>query len=138
MLANTLNTNEVKDSSAAEVEFTRLKTEGRKTVFAKIGESLAYEHRLSISHTESGTGINKNRRSAIRVDISTPSTVDASRVVVASAYTVIQVPIGGLTATTIPKDSLAELLSFVGTTDGSTLLHNGTGTGAAALLSGGL
>jgi hypothetical protein len=138
MLANTLNTNEVKDSSAAEVEFTRLTTEGRKTVFAKISESLAYQHRITISHSESGTGINKIRRSVARVDITTPSTVDTSRVVVASSYLVIQVPIGGLTATTIPKDSLAELLSFVGTTDGSTLLHNGTGTGAAALLSGGL
>jgi len=136
MLANTLNTNEVKDSAAAEVEFERLQTEGRKTVFAKIGESPALPHRLSVSHVESGNGLRKIRRSAIRIDITSVSTVDSVTPVVSSAYVVVQSPIGALTAMTIPANALAEVMSFVSTLGTNTHLYNGTGTGAAALLAG--
>jgi len=138
MLANTLVTNEVKDAAAAEVEFVRLQTEGRKTVFAKVDESPALPHRLTVSHVESGNGVRKIRRSMVRVDITSISTVDSVTPVVSSFYIVGQIPIGGLTAMTIPKNALAELTSFVATNASSTHLYDGTGTGAAALLSGSL
>lgn len=137
MLNNTLNTNEVKDSAGAEVEFTRLSTKDRTTEFAKTSESPAAPYRLKISHLESGSGIRKRRRSVVRVDKTTVSTVDNVTPVTSSAYIVLDAPIGALVAMTEPGNVLANLLSFCATTGAATtVLFDGTGNGAQALLQG--
>jgi hypothetical protein len=138
MLANTLNTNEVKNAAGAEVELQRLSSESRRTEYGLITESPALPHRLVVAHEEIGTGINRRRRSQIRINKTVASTVDATKTVVPSAYIVIDFPIGGLTANTEMANVLAELCSFVSTLGTNTHLYDGTGTGAAALLSGGL
>jgi len=138
MLSNTLNTNEIKDASGTEVEFSRLSTADRKTVFAKIGETPSLLHRLTISHQETGTGLKKRRRSLVRIDKTVMSGVDTTLPITPSAYIVLDIPVGAMSANTEAANVLAELMSFVATLATNTLLYDGTGTGAAALLSGGL
>lgn len=139
MLSNTLNTNEVKNSSATEVEFSRLATNERTTEFSQIGESPALPHRLKISHQESGSGYSRRRRSVVRFDKNVASTIDTTKTCVVSAYLVLDAPIGALAANTEFANVLAELLSFSATTgSATTVLFDCSGNGAQALLTGGL
>jgi hypothetical protein len=139
MLANTLNTNEIKDSAGVEVEFTRLSQSNRETVFAKIGETPSLPYRLSVKHTETGSGINKQRRSVVRFDKTSMSGVDATKPVVSSAYAVLVSPVGALTANTEPTHVIANLMSLLATTGAATtVLFDGTGNGAKTLLNGDL
>lgn len=139
MLANTLNTNEIKNSAGTEVEFSRLSTNGRQTVFAQSSETPSAPHRLSISHAESGSGANKRRRSVIRFDKTVISGVDSETPVTISAYTVADIPVGHLTTTAEVANVIAELTSFLASTGAdTTILYNGTGNGAQVLLTGGL
>lgn len=139
MLSNTLNTNEVKDSAGVEVEFTRLSTGDRQTVFAKVGESPSAPHRLSIRHQETGSGLKKRRRSVIRFDLTSISTVDNATPVVSSAYLVLDNPIGAVTTNAAAANVLANLLSFCATTGAATtVLFDGTGNGASSALNGGI
>jgi len=138
MLANTLNTNEIKNSSGAEVEFSRL-SQGpdRTTVFAQISETPSAPHRLTIKHLETGKGLNLRRRSLVRFDKTVISTVDSETPVVVSAYAVLDSPVGAITANSEPANVLAELMSFLASLGASTtILFDGTGNGAATLLSG--
>lgn len=67
------------------------------------------------------------------------STVDSTLPVVISAYAVLDSPVGALVANTEPTNVVAELMSFLASLGASTtILYDGTGNGAAALLSGGL
>lgn len=139
MLSITLNTNEIKNASAAEVEFQRLAAEGRTVEYAQITEPPNLPHRLKISHQESGSGLNRVRRSVVRFDKNVQSTVDTTKTCVVSAYAVLSAPVGALGAQTEFANVLAELMSFLATTgSGTTVLFDGTGNGAAALISGGL
>jgi hypothetical protein len=139
MLSNTLNTNEIKNAAGTEQEFQRLSQADRETVFGLITESPALPHRLSIKHQESGSGLTKRRRSVVRFDKTVMSTVDTAVPVTVSAYTVIDAPVGALTAGTEMANVLANLISFMATTgSGTTVLFDGTGNGSAALLNGGL
>jgi hypothetical protein len=140
MLANTLNTNEIKNSAGTEVEFQRISQgPNRETVYAQITESPSLPHRLSVKHVESGSGVNLRRRSLVRFDKSVVSTVDATKTVTISAYAVLDTPAGALTANTEPAHVIAELMSFLASLGVSTtILYDGTGNGAATLLSGGL
>jgi len=139
MLSNTLNTNEIKNSAGTEVEFQHLDQDGRSHEYAQIGESPALQHRLKIQHLETGTGTNKRRRSVVRFDKTIMSTVDTALPVTVSAYTVLDAPVGALLANTEMAHVLAELMSFTASLGASTtILYDGTGNGAAALLSGGL
>jgi len=139
MLPTTLNTNEVKDSAGTEVEFVRLSTLDRELVFAKNGESPALPYRLTIGHTESGVGLKRRRRSRIRFDKTSISTVDSVTPVTSSCYAVVDAPVGATTAMTESAHVLANLMSFLSTTGaGTTVLFDGTGNGAAALLAGSL
>lgn len=139
MLANTLNTNEVKNSAGTEVEFQRLSTNGRSTEFGVITELPYLPHRLKVSHLESSSGIKLRRRSVVRVDKTVLSTVDTTTPVTVSAYMVLDAPIGAVTTTAEMANVIAELTSFCATTGaGTTVLFDGSGNGAAALLSGGL
>jgi len=138
MLANTLNTNEVRDASATEVEFTRLSTKDRSTEYAQISETPSCPHRLSIRHQEIGVGLKKRRRSSVMVDLTSISTVDNVTPVKTLAYNVLDAPVGAITTMAVPTKALAELGSFTFTLGTSTFLYDGTGNGATALLSGGL
>jgi hypothetical protein len=139
MLSNTLNTNEVKNSNGTEVEFSRLSTSGRSTEFAQISESPALPHRLSIQHQETGVGLKQRRRSVIRIDKTTISGVDDVTPITTSAYMVLDIPQGASETTAEAANVIAELISFVASLGASTtILYDGTGNGAKALLEGGL
>lgn len=138
MLSNTLNTNEVKNRAGAEVEFSRLSTSDRTTEYSQISETPSLPHRLKIAHQETGLGLKQRRRSVVRIDKTVMSGVDATLPVTVSAYIVLDAPIGALNTNTDMADALAELTSFVATLGASTILYDGTGNGANALLTGGL
>lgn len=139
MLANTLNTNEIKNSAGSEVEFQRLSTSDRSTVFAQITETPALPHRLTISHQESGGGLTKRRRSLVRFDKTVISTIDNVTPVTVSAYAVLDAPVGALAANSEMANVNAELMSFLASLGASTtILFDNTGNGAATLLNGGL
>lgn len=139
MLTNTLNTNEIKDNAGLEQQFTRLSIGDRSTVFAIESENPALPHRLTISHSESGSGVTRRRRSVVRFDKSVLGLVDDTRTEKCSAYIVLDFPIGNLTVDTTAKIVLANLMSFVASLGASTtILYDGTGNGAVALVSGGI
>jgi len=139
MLSNTLNTNEVKDRAGTEIEFSRLSTSDRRTEFAKIGETPSLPYRLTISHLEVGSGLKQRRRSVVRVDKTHISGVDDVTPVTTSAYLVLDYPVGASDTDDEAQDVIANILSFCATTGAATtVLFDGTGNGAAALLSGGL
>lgn len=139
MLSNTLVTNEIKNSAGTEVEFQRLSTNERSTEFAQITETPNLPHRLKVSHQESGSGLTKRRRSVVRFDKTVASTVDTTKTATVSAYMVLDAPVGALAANTEFVNVLAEVMSFCATTGAATtVLFDGTGNGAAALLTGGL
>lgn len=139
MLANTLNTNEIKNAAGAEVEFSRLQTSDRTTTFAQIAETYSLPHRLNISHQESGAGLKKRRRSVVRIDKTVISPVDLVTPVTISAYCVVDIPVGAINTTSEVSNALAELMSFLASTGATTtILYDCTGNGAVALVSGGL
>lgn len=139
MLANTLNTNEVKNSAGTEVEFSRLSTSNRETVFSQLSETPSQPHRLSIKHTESGKDLKLRRRSVVRFDKTVISGVDSATPITISAYCVLDLPIGGMSAIAEGTNVIAELMSFLASVGASTtILYDGTGSGANALLTGGL
>jgi len=139
MLSNTLNTNEVKNSAGTEVEFSRLSTSDRQTVFSQLNETPSLPHRLSIKHTESGTGMKQRRRSVVRFDKTVISGVDSITPITNSAYLVVDYPVGASASGSEMANTLAELVSFVASLGASTtILYDCTGNGAVALLQGGL
>ena len=139
MLSNTLNTNEIKNAAATEVEFSRISQGDRNTEYAQITESPSLPHRLKVSHLEAGAGVKRRRRSVVRFDKTVISTVDDVTPVTVSAYCVLDAPVGALETNAEMANVLAELLSFCATTGaGTTVLFDCTGNGAKTLLEGGL
>lgn len=139
MLSNTLVTNEIKNAAGTEVEFSRISIGDRKTEFAMVSETPALPNRLVISHVESGSGINRRRRSVVRFDKTTAGEVDTTQNVKSTAYLVLDAPIGNLTTSTALANVVAQLTSFVASLGASTtILYDGTGNGAVALISGGI
>jgi hypothetical protein len=139
MLPSQLNTNEVKDSAGAEVEFETLVQEARRKVYKKVTELPYLPHRITFQHLETGSGINLRRRSNIRIDKSSVSGVDATKVVTTSLSLTLDAPIGALTTDSEMIEVIANMLSLSATTGaGTTVLFNGTGNGAVALRTGGL
>jgi len=136
-MVNDLNTNEIKNPAGTEVEFTRISTGLREGVWKQSAETPNLPNRLTIKHNETGSGINLRRRSLVRFDKSIASTVDATKVVVVSAYAVFDAPVGAVTATADVDDPLAYLMSFLASLGASTtILYDCTGNGARALLAG--
>lgn len=139
MLSNTLNTNEIKDSAGTEVEFSRLSTIDRATVFSKISEVPSLPYRLGISHQETGSGIKLARRSVFRFDKAIISEVDTVTPVTISAYVVLVAPLGHLDTMAEPAKVLANVWSFGASLGASTtILYDGTGNGSVSLLNGSL
>lgn len=139
MLSNDLITNEIKNSAGVEVEFTHRDTEGRTRTYLQKLEPPGLPHRLSIKHTETGSGVKMRRRSAVRFDKTTVSTVDLVTPITNSAYIVIDSPIGHMLTNAELVNVIAELLSFCATTGAATaVLFDGTGNGAKCLIEGSL
>lgn len=139
MLANTLNTNEIKNSAGTEVEFTRQSQNSRQTVFNSSVVDPARPHLLTISHQETGTGLKRRRRSLVRFDKTVTSGVDSVTPITVSAYAVLDFPVGGSTSTAEAANVLAELWSFCASLGATTtILYDGTGNGSAAMLNGSL
>ena len=139
MLANTLVTNEVKNSAGTEVEFQRISQGVRDTVFAQITEIPSLPHRLTIKHVESGQGLKLRRRSLVRFDKTVMSGVDTTLPITISAYAVVDLPVGAMSAIAEGSNVIAELMSFLASLGATTtILYDCTGNGAATLLNGGL
>jgi len=138
MLANTLNTNEIKNTAGTEVEFARRSNPtANATEFVQVNETYNLPHRLSVKHQETGTGKALRRRSLVRFD-KTVAGADGNPVKL-SGYIVMDIPVGNLSTTTESKNVLAELLSFTGTTGAATtVLFDCTGNGAVCLINGDL
>jgi len=137
MLSNTLNTNEIKNAAGVEQEFGRISSSERQTTFALLSESPSAPHRLTVSHLETGAGLTKRRRSLVRFDKTVISTVDSVTPVVVSAYAVLDAPVGALLANTELANVTANLMSFLASLGASTtILYDGTGNGATALIQG--
>jgi hypothetical protein len=134
MLSNTLVTNEIKNASAAEVEFERLSTgPGSATVFKAVAEVINAKNRMSVSHQHTGSGVNAVRRSLIRFDKEVTNAEGVSGTV--SAYVNLVVPEGIISDMTAAKDALAQLMSFLATTGaGTTVLFDCSGNGANVLI----
>jgi hypothetical protein len=137
-----LTTNEVKNAAGTEVEFLRLGAlpgSERSMVFAKSGEVPAQQHRISVSHQESGSGLTARRRSVVRIDQTIAGQVDTTKLVKNSFYLVGDLAIGQLTALTVPTDLLANLVSLIASQGATTtILYDGTGYGASSILNGSL
>jgi len=139
MYPATLVTNEVKNSAGTEVEFGRLSASGRQLVFALSGETPALPHRITISHQEIGSGLSARRRSSLRVDKVVTGQVDTTTSAKISFYAVADVPIGNLTSLAEVSNVAAELMSQIASKGASTtILYDGTGYGAEALINGSL
>jgi hypothetical protein len=78
------------------------------------------------------------RRSLIRIDKTVVSGVDSETPITVSAYFVLDAPTGAMTSITEATNVCAELLSFLATLGTNAFLYDGTGTGIAAVLAGGL
>lgn len=134
-----LITNQIKDAAGVEVEFNRrrIASGSEPTEFRQVGEPPAYKNQMLLSHQESGSGIDKRRRSVIRFNLESASEIDPTITASDSCYIVLDAAIGKHTGTTAQKKVLAQCMSFVAS-DGSssTILYGGTGTGAVALLTG--
>lgn len=140
-LATTLVTNEIKNAAGTEEEFQRLGpgNSARSSVYAKIGEQPAYPHRFTISHEESGSGLNRRRRSVLRFDKTTAGQIDLDQLMRDSVYVVVDRQIGSQTTDALTKDLLANLMSMLASLGATTtILYDCTGTGASNLLSGGI
>lgn len=139
MLNNLLNTNEIKGSTGAEIEFSRRSSGTNETEFQCVTANPSTPNALIIKHQETGNGVNRVRRSVVRFDLTGYGGVDTTKLVTVSAYMVLVNPIGNINDQALPKTCLAELLSFCATTGaGTTVLFDGTGNGAASLLNGSL
>jgi hypothetical protein len=139
MLPTTLNTNEVKDRTGTEQEFGRIETSDRQLIFSLLTEVPSKPHRITVSHTESGVGTLRRRRSLVRVDKSISGEVDTAKIERVSAYAVLDSPVGNLNATTELANTVANLVSFLASRGASTtILFDGTGCGAEALINGSL
>jgi hypothetical protein len=141
MLATTLVTNEIKNAAGTEEEFQRLGpgTTARSSLFARVGEQPALPHRFTISHNESGTGVDRRRRSVIRFDKTVTGQIDITKLMRGSSYIVLDRPIGQETTDALVKDLLANLMSLCASLGASsTILFDCTGNGASNLVSGGV
>jgi hypothetical protein len=139
MYPTTLNTNEIKNAAGTEQEFGRISTSDRQLIFALLTEVPSKPHRLTISHSETGAGLLRRRRSLVRLDKSVVGEVDTTKIEKISAYAVVDCPVGNLNATTEIKNVVANLVSNLASAGASTtILYDCTGYGAEALVNGSL
>jgi hypothetical protein len=139
MLSDSLVTNEIKNYSGVEVEFNRWTIGPTSTIFRASTANPSAWTEMIISHQESGKGLDRVRRSMLRFNYPAVGMVDSTKTCMSSFHLVGTIPIGQLTDLNYAKMPLAMLLSFAATTGaGTTVLFDGTGNGAKALLEGSL
>jgi len=132
-----LTTNEVKVSAGTELEFIRRSSGDSVVVFQRSGEQPNLPHRITVKHSEVGSGTTKRRRSLLRIDLTVAGSDDSP--VSIAAYAVIDIPIGNLGNYNEPTNAMANLMSLLASQGASTtILYDGTGYGAAALINGSL
>lgn len=135
MLPTQLNTNEVKNAAGTEVEFSRRFNDESSLLFAKVGEAPNLTHRLKVGHQEIGEGVEMRRRSVVRFDIKVTGVSGKTRNI--ALQTTADIPVGDIANLDVPKDGLAELVSFLASTGADTTIKfDCSGNGAAALLNG--
>lgn len=132
-----LNTNEIKNASGTEVEFTQISLGPRESKYKAVTELPAYPSRLTIKHSEVGSGVTLRRRSLVRFDKTVTGQVDTTKPMTLSAYAVLDYPIGNSTSATNATEILSYLNSFLSSLGlTTTILYDGTGNGTRALLQG--
>lgn len=132
-----LQTNEVKNAAGTEVEFLGTGPDGRTRSFIQLNENPSQPHRIKVQHQETGVGMKRVRRSNIRIDKTTISTVDSLTPVTHTMSVTLSFPVGAMVSADVAKDVVAELISFLATTGaGTTVLFDCTGYGADALVNG--
>lgn len=138
MLTNTLSTNEIKNAAGTGVTFDRRSISANSTEFRNTANP-SQPKVLSIAHEEIGSGLKKRRRSKIRFDVTSISTVDTVTPVTTGGYFVLDNPIGAVTANTVANEVIAYMLSFLGSLGASTtILYDGSGNGSVVVLNGSL
>jgi len=139
MLPEALNTNEIKNSAGTEVEFTRLDSDGRTVEYAQVAETPYLKNRMKIQHREVGDGIKRVRQSNLRFDKQSLSLVDNLTVVTTSVSLTLNAPVGALTTSAEMATVLAYMMSFLASLGANTtILYDGTGSGAKSLINGSL
>lgn len=136
MLSNTLSTNEIKNAAGTGVTFDRRSTGDHDTEFRNTANP-ALPKVLTIAHEEIGSGLKKRRRSKVRFDVTSISTVDSLTPVVTSVYQVVDAPVGAITTTAPIAEVLAYMNSFMASLGlSTTILYDGSGNGAVVVLNG--
>jgi hypothetical protein len=135
---STLNNNEVRDNTGTAVVFNRVSTNGKSSEYQIASEPPNAPKRISIKHAETGSGFARRRRSVLRADFTRTSTVDATKMTTTSAYVVLDAPVGAHTSTGDYASALSYIIALLANTGAAntTIVYNGTATGAVALLNG--
>lgn len=139
MLPESLNTNQVKNAAGTEVEFIHkaYANDGSRRIYASTAEVYNLQHRLAIAHQELGTGADKRRRSMNQVLLELLGVSGVKRKITGTLS--LDIPVGDLADQVGSKLVIANLLSFNASLGASTtILYDGTGSGAVALLDGSL
>jgi hypothetical protein len=133
MFPTNLTTNEVKDVAGTEVEYLRLRNDPLE--FAKSGESPNLRDRITVKHSETGSGAGQVRRSVLDNTKEVVGESGVERQI--RVYTVVVAPIGDLADYDDVKDVMAKHISVLASQGASTtILYDCTGHGAAALVNG--
>jgi len=135
MLNAILNNNEVRNAAGTAIIMQSQGTVGRTHTYTYVGSDPRLVTTLTIKHQEVGTGARLVRESLVAAETCSIG-ADGVTIVKSRAQLKVSAPIGAVNSMAPVTDAVAYLLSFVGTTGTSTLLYNGTGTGAAAVLAG--
>lgn len=139
MLPAALTTNEVKNASGTEVEFEFKKEEGSERIYALKGENPSSPQRIHFRYQETGKEgtVGRRRRSNLHITVQKPSEVDGVTPCVGKFDGTLDVPIGHMTTNDLAKLLIAYANSLLATNGaGTSVLFDGTGTAAAALING--
>lgn len=138
-LPTNLNTNEIKNAAGTEVEFLSApqRGDGSTKVYSKSGAQPNLRELVSVSHTETGVGLKRLRRSVAQASkefLSESDNVTPARI---RLYKVAEVPVGHLTSMTKVKEVAAWMISGEASDGTSTTIkYDCTGTLTDALVNG--
>jgi hypothetical protein len=136
MLANILNTNEIKNRAGTEVEFTRRNGgTGGSVEYSQVAETYNLPHRFKVAHQETGKGIETRRNSVIRFEKTVIGVSGLPRKIISQQK--MEIPVGDLSSSDEPKNVLAEVISLCASLGANTtILYDCTGNGAICLIDG--
>jgi hypothetical protein len=137
-LPSNLNTNEVKDRAGTEVEFTFFDdSKPRSREWQRSNQAPYLIESIKVQHRDVGKpGFFLVRQSNLRIVKNVLSLVDNSTIVPIISSHSLQIPIGALTTFDAVKDVVAYHNTLMATINGTTVLFDGTGTAAAAMIAG--